>query len=347
MLAFVSIGAIIHTVFECPEEDVPTMANAQKMPTHKRGDDELSETPSQQDLSKKQGPAEPPTLADTSRSSQSFQELLLNLQSKLGGPIFVVWGYLYENFFEAVLRLVKRSGTANKLNLLVNSLGGDPNRAFLGATALRERFTEITVHIPREAMSAAHLLGLAANEMVLYTGSRLGPLDMQVADPRSSTQLVSALSGKRALDSIATFLHDEIDVLLRHVISRTGANIADSLDFALQYVASIARPFFEQLSPLDLGNFVTSQEVNRRYATELLTRNRMPKAKADEIAEKLVNGYPDHSFVIGIVEATRLGLSVRRPTPDETNVVDIAYEILKTNFKTSEYFGLLKDIEFT
>lgn len=68
-----------------------------------------------------------------------------------------------------------------RLDLVINSPGGDPGAADSIASYLREKFDHIRVFVPHQAMSAATMLSCCADEIVLARHSFLGPIDMQFA----------------------------------------------------------------------------------------------------------------------------------------------------------------------
>lgn len=86
-----------------------------------------------------------------------------------------------------------------KLDLLIASYGGDPMVAWRIMNLIRQRdIKSVSVLIPQSAYSAATLLALGANEIVIHPNGHLGPVDMQIrttgdGGPKSfSTEDISA-----------------------------------------------------------------------------------------------------------------------------------------------------------
>ena len=71
-------------------------------------------------------------------------------------------------------------GTAN-LDFLVVSFGGDPMVAWRIMSLIRQRVERVAVLVPQSAYSAATLLALGADEIVMHPNGHLGPVDMQVS----------------------------------------------------------------------------------------------------------------------------------------------------------------------
>src|ERR1700722_7414021 len=71
--------------------------------------------------------------------------------------------------------------TTKAVDFLISSLGGDPMVAWRIVSLLRERLDDITVLVPHSAYSAATLLALGANQIVMHPNGNLGPVDMQIS----------------------------------------------------------------------------------------------------------------------------------------------------------------------
>ena len=242
---------------------------------------------------------------------------------KLGGPVFVIWGEISQGLFEKAKSFTERNKRITKLNLLIESGGGDPDVAFNTANVLRSCCNNMTAYVPRWAKSAATLICLGANDIVLSFGAQLGPLDTQVVDPRISELergvYISALSAFKALNAIADFL--KLDLVI--TIKSFG-----SIPLALEFIKVLSRPILEQLDVFDIGILRSALDMSERYGVELLQRSGVVVKEAIEIAGILVNDYPSHSFVIDLEEARKIGLRARPPSADENNALKQLYEFL-------------------
>jgi hypothetical protein len=69
---------------------------------------------------------------------------------------------------------------ARELDLLIHSPGGDPDAAEQICAYLRTQFDHIRAIVPVAAMSAATMIALSADEIVMGTHSQLGPIDPQL-----------------------------------------------------------------------------------------------------------------------------------------------------------------------
>lgn len=77
-------------------------------------------------------------------------------------------------FMEAVSNVEEK-----QLDLIIHSPGGSAEAAESIVTYLRKRFDHIRVFIPIAAMSAATMIAMSANEIVMGQHSQLGPIDPQ------------------------------------------------------------------------------------------------------------------------------------------------------------------------
>ena len=81
-------------------------------------------------------------------------------------------------FMEACSNLQER-----ELDLILHSPGGNPDAAESIMAYLRQRFDHIRAVVPLAAMSAATMMALACDEIVMGAHSQLGPVDPQITVP--------------------------------------------------------------------------------------------------------------------------------------------------------------------
>jgi hypothetical protein len=71
----------------------------------------------------------------------------------------------------------------DRLDLIIHSPGGLTETAEEIVELLRDNFSEVNFLIPDKAMSAAAMMAMSANEIILYDGAILGPYDPQISLP--------------------------------------------------------------------------------------------------------------------------------------------------------------------
>lgn len=99
------------------------------------------------------------------------------------------------------------------LDVLLQTVGGSPDRAFQIAKILGESAKHITIIIPLFAKSAGTLISLIGDSFVLTELSELGPLDTQVNETRDddAPEYKSALEEFKALEQARIHCLETLD----------------------------------------------------------------------------------------------------------------------------------------
>src|SRR5467141_319672 len=87
---------------------------------------------------------------------------------------------------ELLDQLQRLPAGAQELDLLIVSDGGDPTVAWRIVSLIRERVTKFSALVPQAAYSAATLIVLGADEVVMHPNGNLGPTDPQIRIQRRS-----------------------------------------------------------------------------------------------------------------------------------------------------------------
>jgi hypothetical protein len=97
--------------------------------------------------------------------------------------------YINNRDKEALLGILDRLPVQNgKLDFIIHSPGGMLDISVELVELLRSRFSHISFIIPDKAKSAAALMAMAANEIILYDGASLSPFDPLVVIPPNNEQ---------------------------------------------------------------------------------------------------------------------------------------------------------------
>lgn len=187
------------------------------------------------------------------------------------------------------------------IDLFILSPGGFSDPAFKIARLCQEytqnggRFSVLT---PYYAKSAATILALGADEIVMGSSSELGPIDpqIQITDKGGRKRNVPLLALRDALK----FIKDEI----KENPSLTG----------------MYWPQMESIDVMSLGDYNREIESAEQYAIQLL-QARMFKddeTKSKNTAKNLVDFYKSHRYVIDRKEAReKLELNIVDAKPEE------------------------------
>lgn len=188
-------------------------------------------------------------------------------------------------------------GTA--IDLLLHSPGGDIDAAEKLITIVRKRAgtSRVRVVVPDYAKSAATLIALGADEIVMSDSSELGAIDPQISvtDPTGRTAGLSAQSYLDAFRLHASRLKkDPNDAAAMLMLSKVEPSFVRQLERRIKRSRSIAENLLQQAMVKD-------------------------RAEAARIARDLgnTNRWHSHGQMISQEAATGLGLSVTYLVPDD------------------------------
>lgn len=256
-----------------------------------------------------------------------FAEAVLEMERLLDMPVWLfiqdgnehheLCPHVEEMFFKARHDLPQGKPIA----LLIESPGGSAESAYLIAKLLQRRCGSFIALVANWAKSAATLLALGASEIILSEHGQLGPLDVQIFDAdREDTS--SALNETQALERLHQAGLEAFVNTLYVLQSRTNKRIDTLLPHALKFVAESMRPLYEKVDVVQYTSRLRDLKVAEEYAVRLLSPH-YPARAANRLAQRLVEQYPDHGFVIDFDEAKRIGMRVvKEPTPEQIVQLD-------------------------
>lgn len=168
------------------------------------------------------------------------------------------------------------------LDLFLLSSGGYSGAAFKIARMFQEMTSgdgvKFSVLIPYYAKSAATILALGADEIVMGLSSEMGPIDPQLPTSNGHVPLLA--------------LKDAIDYVKNEVASNPAT-------------AQLFWPLIQQIQLMSLGQFEREISSAKQYAEQLL-RSRMFKNVPEQsaiTAERLTSWYKNHGHIIDRTEA--------------------------------------------
>jgi ClpP class serine protease len=144
------------------------------------------------------------------------QTLIGEIESMTGNALLCivsVHGQIHRMHTSAVVDLLHNCDNGQPIDLLLNSPGGDIDTAEKLITLVRRRAgkAQVRVIVPDYAKSAATLIALGADEVVMSDTSELGPIDPQVTltDANGAKTTHSAQSYIDSYEKHAKHLRDE------------------------------------------------------------------------------------------------------------------------------------------
>lgn len=212
------------------------------------------------------------------------------------------------------------------LDVLLHSGGGDINSAYQIAELLRNHSKKLNVLVPIYAKSAATLLTLAADEIVMGELAELGPLDTQILErQKGGRKYNSALNPFKSLEQLQSFSLETLDVTVKLLLNRAALTVDEAIGHAIDFAASVSSPLYAKLDIEKLGEYSRALAVGKEYGERLLRRYTKWKDNDEEradVLDKLVRGYPSHDYIIDFKEFKELGFDVRYPSDSERDLFD-------------------------
>lgn len=235
-------------------------------------------------------------------------ELLRALERAMGMPVWLLiqqseepLGDLGHEVRTAFYRERSSMTQCGHVALVVESPGGYARSAYQIATLFRRHCTGFVAVVPTYAKSAATLLTLGANEIFMGLDAELGPLDAQLRDP-DREQISSALDEVQALERLHSVALDQFDQTMMLLTARTQKKVETLLPLAMSFTAQMMAPLLDKIDTVHYTQQSRVLKEAEEYAVRLL-QPRYPRARAEQIARRLVNTYTSHSFVIDRDEA--------------------------------------------
>jgi hypothetical protein len=232
------------------------------------------------------------------------QPVIQRLSALLGEPVITYWnstkGSICQNDVAGLYSLLRNIGKVDRLSLFLKSDGGSGQAALRMVNVLRRYAKHLTVLTPLECQSAATMLALGADRILM------GPLAHLSAVDTSLTHDLSPIDRDNDRVSVSN------DELLR-VIRLWGEQAKDS-------TANPYEALFPYVHPLVIGAVDRSSALSTRICEEILSYHMDDKDRAREISGILNAGYPSHNYPITLREAARIGLNVE-PMEDCVNAL--------------------------
>lgn len=204
--------------------------------------------------------------------------------------------YLYEIF--------KKSPDRKSLNLVLRSNGGILEAPLPMVSLIREFFDEFTVFVPENAHSAATLLLLGADKIVMTPMSSLSPVDPQLNLPNPDKN-VNITSISFSVEDIAGYYK------LLEKLRLTDEKKVEALKFLT-----------EKIHPALLGQIERVRDLIHVLADRIIKAESIDETRKELIIKKLTGGIPSHNYWISRAEAKELGLPVEDATKEINELLD-------------------------
>lgn len=225
-------------------------------------------------------------------------------------------------------------GKTEKISLVLHSRGGETNTGWSLANLIRSFCSKFEVIIPARAHSAATLLSLGADTIMMTKQATIGPIDPSVNTPLNP-ELPGAPPQTRvsvSVESIKGFVQ----------LAREEFSIDSSRD--LTKVLSVLA---DKVHPLVLGDVFRARQQIRMLAERLLEMHFDGDVeKIKKIVDFLCSDSGSHNYTIDRYEAADyLGLNIEKPHDNLYSVIKEIYDDLekelefKHRYNANSYLG--------
>jgi hypothetical protein len=232
------------------------------------------------------------------------QAVIHQAASLLDGPLITYWnnprGEIHDNDVVALNEILERQGTHDTLYLFIKSDGGDGQASLRMVHLIRQYCKTLVTLAPLECASAATMITLGANRILM------GPMAYLTAVDTSLNHALSPVD--RDNDRVSVSLDE-----LNRVIRRWRAEQPDSPE-------NPYRRLFEYVHPLVIGAVDRAESLSMTLCQELLGYHILDEEKARAVAAALNSKYPSHSYPILLNEAMKIGLNAM-PLPSNINAL--------------------------
>lgn len=184
-----------------------------------------------------------------------------------------------------------------ELDFIIISNGGDPIAAQRLISFLRERFDKITVMIPYVAYSAATILALGADEIIMHPFSNLGPVDPQLSFVK-----------KDFMGQDTQYKYSSEDIRNYIAFLKEDVGISDQ-----KYLAKAISNLNADVGAIHIGGAKRSQQLSLTLSEKLLVTHTGNRKLAQKIARQLNSSFYDHGYAVSRREARDMGLKVAYP----------------------------------
>lgn len=212
--------------------------------------------------------------------------------------------------FDHLLLLEALEPSRDQLDLYLYSRGGDVSIPWRLISMFRQVFKIFNVIIPYKAHSAATMVSLGADKIVMGRKAELGPID---------PTLVRTGFGDTAIPPPEISVEDVLSYIS---FVKERANINDQAALA-QLVGMLSG----NLTPLVLGSVNRQHSHIRLVARKLLGSHnqKIDEQKMSSIIEALTEKMYSHGHAIGRKEAGEIGLPVEEPSQE---IEDLIWKLL-------------------
>lgn len=210
--------------------------------------------------------------------------------------------------YDHLLALSISAKDVETIDLYLYALGGRLEVPWRIATMLREFFKNVNVIIPYKAYSAATLIALGADKIIMGKKGELSPIDPSlhvIAPEGTPPPALPPQIGVEDISSYVTFIKERAGLTDQSALAQTICILA------------------EKLTPPVLGQIQRAHSHIRLVARKLLSLCQPPleERRISTIVEAMAEKIYLHGHGIGRKEAQEIGLQIEEPSSTVENLI--------------------------
>ena len=204
------------------------------------------------------------------------------------------------------LRRIKANGNVfENIELFIFSRGGDSDAPWSIVSTIREVFPDkkFNVLIPFRAHSAATIISLGADEIVMTEKAELGPIDITISNsPLNPPHPVNKAPIDISVEDVMGFIG---------LLEKLDCNRAEEKIKSFEILS-------QHINPLAIGKVNRLLEQTKLVADRMLSnrKNKLSREQNDDIVKKLSSEIYSHRHSILRTEARQLGITYVKNAED-------------------------------
>ena len=213
--------------------------------------------------------------------------------------------------------ILNNVGKQRKISLIIRSHGGDIDAPLPIVSLLREYCDKLEIIVPENAHSAATLIALGCDRIIMTPVSSLSPIDPQININTNNKDTNTLI--RFSVEDVAGYYQ-----LLEKLKITDKSKIK-----ALEYIT-------QTINPTILGQIERVRKLINIYADKLLSYTTIDTNAKNNIIRTLSESIPSHQYRISRKEVSELGLPVQKAN-------EALHKLLKSLM--DEYKSILKEVD--
>ncbi len=210
-----------------------------------------------------------------------------------------------------------------EVDLLIESFGGDAITSSRIISLLRTKFKRVNVFISHSAFSAATLLALGADQIIMGKYGCLGPIDPQIT--------VREKDG-----SVKQFAYE--DILAFIGFAKKECKLKNQ-----EHLEKVFLKLTETANPVTIGFASRSSSLSTALGEKLLQLHMKDKGRASKIAEKLNKDFFNHGYALSRGDAKEIGLNVIIPSEELEELMWSIHTSFEKELETRKPFNIVSE----